>query len=364
MKTKTPNPFGQFLCWFFALWMALPPNLALAQAVRLDPPIITGSNTLRLVVNGPTTNIRYDVYFTNALSSNAASWPLLVTGGTNQVIFDLTMPATNAGFFLVTSNFISTTNPPPKVATPVFSPASASGNASVQVTVTCDTPGAVIYYTTNSATPTASDNYIANGAKLLISCMTTAKARAFRTDFVDSDVVTGIYNVNCPPVVFAGNQQTTNGSVITLQGASIDDGLSQALSNYWRQASGPATATFGNVNSTNSTVTMPIDGIYVLQLEASDGYWTSTSRVTVARNPQITIAMTAPTGGSTFNVPTNIALEASTTGSSASITQVQFFAGRPSSGQTPARRGHLSGAMFPPEHSQFMPSLLHQARVI
>ena len=116
---KKLNPPTRLLTWFFVLCMALAASLLFGQVVTLDPPIITGSNTLRLVVNGPTTNIRYDVYFTNALSSNRASWPLLITGGTNQVIFDLTMPDTNAGFFLVTSNFVSTTNPPPKVATPV-----------------------------------------------------------------------------------------------------------------------------------------------------------------------------------------------------------------------------------------------------
>lgn len=322
---KHSLPF-KLLTWFFVFWMALPANMTFAQVVSLDPPIVTGSNTIRLVVNGPTTNIRYDVYFTNALSSNRASWPLLITGGTNQVIFDLTMPDTNAGFFLVTSNFVSTTNPPPKVATPVFTPSSASGNASVTVTVTCDTPGAVIYYTTDGDTPTTSDTYIASGGTLTISCATLLKARAFRSNFLDSDVATGIYNVNCPPVVFAGNQQTTSGSSITLAGTATDDGQTQALSNYWRQVSGPDTVTFGNVNATNSSATLPIDGIYVLQLEAFDGYWTSTSRVTVARNPLITVALTRPTGG-TFNVPTNIALEASTTGSSVGITQVQFYAG-------------------------------------
>ena len=295
--------------------------------VALETPIFINSNTVRLVVSGPTTNIRYDVYFTNALSSNAAAWPLLVTGGTNQVIFDITVPDTNAGFFIVTSNYLASSNPPPKVATPVFSPTNASGNAAVTVTVTCDTPGAVIYYSTNGSTPTTSDTYIPTGGKLTISCATTLKARAFRSGFLDSDVATGTYNVNCPPTVYAGTQQTTNGSVITLQGAATDDGLSQPLSNYWRQVSGPNTVSFGSVNSTNSTVTLPSDGIYVVQLEAFDGYWTSTSRVTVARNPQISITLTTPSGGSTFNVPTNIALEASITGSAVSITQVQFYAG-------------------------------------
>jgi RHS repeat-associated protein len=320
MNAKTSNPLLRFLCRFFAVWMALPASVV-AQ-LTLSAPTFPSSNSVRLVVvGGPVTNIRYDLHFTNALATNAASWPL-IGSFTNTIVLDVPLMDTNQGWFMVSSNFLATSNPPPKVATPAFSPASASGNASVLVTVSCGTPGAVIY-----ATPTAADNYIASGAKLLISCLTTARARAFRTDFIDSDVATGVFSVNCAPSVFAGGQQSTAGSSVTLAGTAQDDGLTQPLSNYWRQVSGPDTVVFGNVNATNSSATLPVNGVYVLQLEAFDGYWTSTSRVTVARNPAISVALTRPAASSTFNVPTNIALEASTNGSSVSITQVQFYAG-------------------------------------
>lgn len=237
------------------------------------------------------------------------------------------MPWTNAGFFIVTSNFVAGTHPPPKVATPVFTPPSASGNAAVQVTVTCDTPGAVIYFTTNGATPTTADTYIASGGKLTVQCATTLKARAFRSGFEPSDVATGVYAVNCPPVVFAGTQQIIAGSTTTLAGWVTDDGLSQPVSNWWQKISGPGTVSFGNVSATNSTATFSQDGIYVLRLSSFDGFWTSTSDVTTARNPAISVAITAPVASSTFSVPTNIALEASATTTSGIITLVQFYAG-------------------------------------
>jgi len=323
---KKHNVLSRFLCAFFAVYLALPANLAWGQ-VFLETPILLSSNTVRLVVDGPTTNIQYKVYGTNDISASLSSWPLLVAGQTNQVIFDLTMPWTNAGFFIVTSNYVAGTNPPPRVATPVFTPPSASGNASVEVTVTCDTPGAVIYYTTNGATPTTADNYIASGGKLTIQCATTLKARAFRSGFEASEVATGVYNVNCPPEVFAGTQQIISGSQTTLAGYATDDGLSQSLSNWWQKISGPGTVTFGNVNATNSTATFSQDGIYVLRLSSFDGFWNSASEVTIARNPAISVAITVPAASSTFSVPTNIALEASATTTSGSITQVQFYAG-------------------------------------
>ncbi len=323
---KKQTPLFRLLTWFFIVWIALPANMTFGQ-VFLETPILLNSNTVRLVVDGPTTNIQYKLYGTNDIGTSVSSWPLLIAGQTNQVIFDLAMPWTNAGFFIVTSNYVAGTNPPPKVATPIFTPPSASGNASVQVTVTCDTPGAVIYYTTDGTTPAQDDNYIPSGGKLAIQCATTLKARAFRTGFDDSDVATGVYSVNCPPEVFAGLQQITSGSQVTLEGVATDDGLSAPLSNYWQKISGPGMVTFGNVNSTNSTATLSQDGIYVLQLNSYDGFWTSSSQVTIARNPAISVAITAPATSSTFSVPTNIALEASATTTSGSITQVQFYAG-------------------------------------
>lgn len=321
---KRPNLLTRILCVLLVLQLSLPP--AVLGQVVLEP-LLLNSNTLRLVVDGPTTNIRYDVYGTNALGSGLATWPLLITGQTNQVIFDLTLPWTNAGFFVVTSNYVASDQPPPQVATPVFTPPSASGNVVMTVTVTCDTPGAVIYYTTDGNTPTTSDTYIANGGTVAIQCATTLKARAFRSGFADSEVATGVFAVNCPPVVFAGLQQIIFGNQTTLEGYALDDGLSQALSNHWQKVSGPGTVTFGNVNVTNTTATFSQEGIYVLRLSAFDGFWTTTSDATIAWNPAINVALTTPTSSSIFNVPTNIALSALATTSSGSITQVQFYAG-------------------------------------
>ncbi len=45
--------------------------------------------------------------------------------------------------------------PPPQVATPIFSPASGS-NVPVNVTISCATPGAAIYYTLDGSLPTTS----------------------------------------------------------------------------------------------------------------------------------------------------------------------------------------------------------------
>ncbi len=107
---KKQNLLFRVLTWFFIAYMAAPLNIVVGQ-VLLEQPIMMPNNTIRLVVDGPTTDVRYDVYGTNTLSSSISSWPLLVTGKPNQVIFDFANPFTNAGFFIVTSNYVTTTNP-------------------------------------------------------------------------------------------------------------------------------------------------------------------------------------------------------------------------------------------------------------
>jgi hypothetical protein len=58
-----------------------------------------------------------------------------------------------------------------------------------------------------------------------------------------------------------------------LTGTSSDDGLpnGSTLTTIWSKVSGPGTATFGNANSANTTVTFSAAGSYVLRLSASDG---------------------------------------------------------------------------------------------
>ncbi len=301
--------------------------LLLQGQVTLRTPILTPSNTVKLSVIGPATNIRYDIYFTNALATT--NWPLLVTGALNQVDFELVLPDTNWGFFRVSSNYVANSNPPPQVAMPVFSPAGVTNNSNAMVTVTCPTDYAYIYYTTDESTPTTASTYLSPGGKIAIARRTVLKARGIRDGLLDSEVATGNFFVNTPPAVYGGPQQVTNGGdTVTLQGVAADDGLMNAtLSNYWRQVTGPGTVTFDNVNATNPAATMSDDGIYTVQLESYDGYWTSTGTVTIARNPTISVYWNQPTYAATFTVPTNILLQATATTGSGGITQVLFYAG-------------------------------------
>jgi hypothetical protein len=78
---------------------------------------------------------------------------------------------------------------------------------------------------------------------------------------------------NTAPVVNTGDDRTVSQATITLTAYVNDDGLPNppgALSTLWTQSSGPGTVTFGDPSQVNTTVTFPLEGIYVLRLTADD----------------------------------------------------------------------------------------------
>ncbi|HPL10699.1 MAG: chitobiase/beta-hexosaminidase C-terminal domain-containing protein [Bacteroidales bacterium] len=81
----------------------------------------------------------------------------------------------------------------PSVAKPVFTPSAGQYFGPVEVTITCDTPGADIYYTTDGSDPTQSSNYYT--APVNISSTTTLKARAYAENLDPSSITQGTYNI-------------------------------------------------------------------------------------------------------------------------------------------------------------------------
>jgi hypothetical protein len=90
----------------------------------------------------------------------------------------------------------------PSVETPVFSPSNGSDvSPSTDITISSETPGASIYYTTNGSTPTT-ESTLYTGAFNLTESEMNVKAIAVKSGFNNSDVAEVTYNyVNDPPTV-------------------------------------------------------------------------------------------------------------------------------------------------------------------
>ncbi len=129
-------------------------------------------------------------------------------------------------------------------------------------------------------------------------------------------VLTSDANVNSPPTVSAGSNQTitlpTNS--VTLSGTVSDDGKPNppgSTTCTWSKSSGPGTVTFGNANAASTTATFSTGGSYVLTLTASDSNQSASAQCSVIVNT----APTANAGGNqsltTWPSPNSLTLSGS-----------------------------------------------------
>ncbi|MCF7913506.1 MAG: chitobiase/beta-hexosaminidase C-terminal domain-containing protein [Candidatus Cloacimonetes bacterium] len=80
------------------------------------------------------------------------------------------------------------------VATPTFNPPGGSYTTSQNVTITSTTSGATIRYTTNGSTPTSTSPIYSSPINVAIT--TTLKARAFKTNWTNSEIASATYILN------------------------------------------------------------------------------------------------------------------------------------------------------------------------
>jgi hypothetical protein len=107
--------------------------------------------------------------------------------------------ASYAGFgdFLASSSRILTqTITAPVASVPIFSPAEGTYDAGQAVTLTSATKGAVIHYTTNGKTPTATSTKYS--APIRLTQTTIIQAIATATGYADSSVSSATYTIRPP----------------------------------------------------------------------------------------------------------------------------------------------------------------------
>lgn len=82
-----------------------------------------------------------------------------------------------------------------KVATPVADPAAGEVAADTEITLTCETVGAAIYYTVDGSAPDATKTLYSAESKPVISGALTLKAIGILTGYANSSVLTAGYTI-------------------------------------------------------------------------------------------------------------------------------------------------------------------------
>jgi hypothetical protein len=103
----------------------------------------------------------------------------------------------------------------PQVATPGFSPAAGSYESSVEITLSCATGGAAIYFTLDGSTPDAADTLYS--APFTRTSTTTVKAIGILVDYTDSEVASATYTITAPAPAASGSATVTTLTVNTIQ---------------------------------------------------------------------------------------------------------------------------------------------------
>jgi chitobiase/beta-hexosaminidase-like protein len=180
---------------------ALPSAVATAT-FTLEPPAATpmfspapGTYTAAQHVTLSDTTSGASIYYTTngtTPSTSSTKYAGAITVSATETIQAIAT-ATSSSYSEVASATYTIETP---AATPTFSPVAGTYTSAQQVTISDDTSGAAIFYTTNGATPTASSTQY-TGA-VTVSATTTIKAIATAAGSLTSAVATAAYTIETP----------------------------------------------------------------------------------------------------------------------------------------------------------------------
>lgn len=114
------------------------------------------------------------------------------------------------------------------VATPVFNPASGELSEGDKITISCETEGATIYYTTDGSTPEVGGNMTDEyTGEITFSDAMTVKAIAVKEGMLDSDVATATYTLKIAGQLTATFDFGTEGNIASLTTVAIQPSNTQ-----------------------------------------------------------------------------------------------------------------------------------------
>jgi N-acetylneuraminic acid mutarotase len=220
-------------------------------------------------------------------------------------------------------------NLPAATATPTFSPPAGTYAAAQTVTISDATTSAIIYYTTNGTTPTASSNVYAG--TINVASTETLEAIATATGNSTSAVATAAYIINLPAATATPTFSPPAGIYAAAQTVTISDGTTGAIIYYTTNGTTPTASSTVYSGAINVASTETLEAIataaghstsaaaaatYTIGVPALAFNITGTA-VTIspgAETGNASIISIAPSGGFTGAVALTVAITAGPTG--------------------------------------------------
>jgi uncharacterized repeat protein (TIGR03803 family) len=192
-------------------------------------------------------------------------------------------------------------------ATPEFSPVAGTYTSTQSVTISDNTTGATIYYTTNGTTPTASSTKYTSA--ISVSSTETIEAIAVATGYLNSSVASAAYTINLPAAA-APTFSPAVGTYTTIQSVTLTDATAGATIYYTTNGTTPTTSStkYTSAISVSSTETIEAIAVATGYTNSSVASGTYTINLAAAATPVF-----SPAAG-TYTSTQSVAITDATTG--------------------------------------------------
>jgi uncharacterized repeat protein (TIGR03803 family) len=190
-------------------------------------------------------------------------------------------------------------------ATPVLAPGSGTYRAATSVSITDDTPGAVIYYTLDGTTP--SKNSPSYAGAFLVGTTTTVKAIATASGVSRSAIASATYRITLPAATPTFNPGA--GSYTAVQSVSIGEATSGAVIYYTTDGSTPTPTSPVYAGPITVNTTETLRAIALATGGSKSAVASALYRIQV---PAATPTFMPPAG--TYSAPQNLSINDATAG--------------------------------------------------